>query len=105
MLEQLDLGANQGGAACFSGPVMSFAIHLPCLAVIVQINLQSLIDHALLELFVEQWKADLDATEKVPVHPVCAGEINVMLQIVAEIEDAGVFEKSPYHRTNPDVLG
>ena len=85
-------------------PVMSLAVHVPCLAVVLQIDLQSLVDHALLELFVEHRKTDLDAAEKIPVHPVRAGEIHVMLQIIAEIEDAGVFEKTSDHRAHPDVL-
>src|SRR3990172_4133378 len=96
--------SKRPGAARMLVPVMSVAVHVPCLAVIVQINLQSLFDHALLELPVQQRKTYLDAAEEIPVHPVRTGEINVMLQIVAEIEDAGVFEKTADHRAHPDVL-
>ena len=85
--------------------VMPGTVHLPCLLVVLQIDLEALVDHALLELFFKHRSTDLDTTEKLPVHPARTGQIDIVLQALAELEDAGVLEKAPDHRTHLYVFG
>jgi len=38
LLEQLALRAFRRGAACFPSLIMSVAVHVPCLAIVLQVN-------------------------------------------------------------------
>src|SRR5206468_9598305 len=64
-----------------------------------------LLDDALLDPAVEDGEAQLDAPEEIAPHPVGAGQIEIFLAAVEEIEDARVFEKPPYDRTHAYILG
>src|SRR6186997_2629519 len=78
--------------------------HLPRLAVVLEIGLQALVDDALLELGIEDGKTDLYPPEEVAVHPVRAGEVDILGAIVVEVEHARVLEESTDDGTHPNVL-
>src|SRR5216684_7405773 len=91
-------------AAGLPSLVVAVGVHLPCLAVVGQIGLEAFLDDALLDPTVEDREAQLDAPEEIATHPVGAGQIEIFLAAVEEIEDARVLEKPSYDRAHAYVL-
>ena len=94
LLEQIALGTFFFRASWVLAAIMTCVVHVPRFAVVMQIGFQPFVDHALFELLVEYREADFDTAEEVPVHPVRAGEVDVVFQIIAKIENTGMFEKT-----------
>src|SRR5712692_6981076 len=78
--------------------------HRPGLAVVVEIRLQALADHAALESRIEHRKAQLDAAEEVAVHPVGARQIHLVAAAVLEVEHARMLEEAADDRAHADVF-
>src|SRR5260221_9105589 len=91
-------------AAGLPSLVVAVGVHFPCLAVVGQIGLEAFLDDALLDPAVEDREAELDSPEEIASHPVGAGQIEVVLSAVEEVEDARVLEKPPYDRAHAYVL-
>src|SRR5262249_15233173 len=102
--EQLLLRRARKPAARAPQVIVAVGVHLPGLAVVGQIRPQALLDQALLDLAVEHGHAQLDAAEEIALHPVGAGEIDVLGAVVQEVEDPRVLEEAPDHRAHADVV-
>src|SRR3989475_1065568 len=103
--EQLLLRRARYPAAGLPSLVVPVGVHFPGLAVVGQIGLEAFLDHALLDPAVEDREAQLDSPEEIATHPVCAGQVEVVLSAVEEVEDARVLEKPSYDRAHAYVLG
>src|SRR5450759_1980381 len=93
--QQFLLGAAPLAAGAFFSRVTSIAVHFPSLGIVGQVGLQSFAHHALLELVLQHRKTQFDAAEEIALHPVGAGQIDLVLSPGAEIEDARVLQKAP----------
>src|SRR5262245_7649120 len=91
--EKVLLSRARDAAAGLLSLVFALGVHLPHLAVVGEIGLETFLDHAFLGPAVEHGKAQLDASEEIPPHPVGAGEVDVLLTAIQEVEDARVLEK------------
>ena len=61
--------------------------------------------YALVQAFVLDQEAGLDAVEEVAAHPVSAGQIDLLFAVVVEVEHALVFEKAPDDGAYADMVG
>src|SRR5258706_3342447 len=102
--QQLLLRRARYAAAGLPSLVVAVGVHFPCLAVVGRIRLEALLDDALLHPAVEYGEAQLDSPEEIAAHPVGAGQIEIFLAAVEEIEDARVFEKPSDDRAHAYVL-
>ena len=63
------------------------------------------LDQPLLEIRVEDGEHDLQPLQQVPPHPVGAGQIDLFMPAVAEVEHAGVLQVAIDDGTDLDVVG
>src|SRR3954462_15022224 len=75
--------------------VAAVRAHFPGVAVVVEVGLQALADHAPLECRIEHREAQLDTAEAVSGHPVGAREEHILAPAVTEIEHPRMLEEAP----------
>src|SRR5205823_7551599 len=102
--EQLLLRRAPAAAARLEELVAAVGLHLPSLAVVVQVGLQAFADHAALERRVEDREAQLDAAEEIAVHPIGTSEVDILGAVVGEEEYARVLEEAADDRAHADVV-
>ena len=91
-------------AARLAARVVACRFQLPCIRIILQIRVQALGDHAPLQRPVQHGEGHFHAAEQVAAHPVGAGQVDIVRQVVAEVIDAAVLEKAADHGTHLDIF-
>jgi hypothetical protein len=67
----------------------------PGVRIIFEIRTETFFDNPAAKQRVQHRKGDLDAPEKITIHPVCAGQKDSVVPVVEEIENAAVLQKPP----------
>src|SRR3546814_5408598 len=60
---------------------------------------------AFFQRLVQNGKTDFDPPEKIPVHPVGGGQIDVLGAVIVKIKHSGVLQKASDDRRDTDVFG
>src|SRR5450830_1956917 len=81
-------------AAGAAAVVAAVRVQLPGVGVVFQVGVQSFRDDPAFQGLVQHGEGHLDAAEQVAAHPVGAGQMDVVGQVVPEIINAAVLEEA-----------
>ena len=81
-------------ADCLVADVSAVALHVPGLGTVLHGQGEGFANDALFQLRVEHGHASLDGAEEIAAHPVCTGNEQDAVAIVAEVKPARVLKQS-----------
>lgn len=67
----------------------------PGVGIIFEVGTEAFIDEPAAKHWIQHRKRHFDAPEKIPIHPVRAGQKYPVIAVIEKIENAAVLEKSP----------
>src|SRR5207302_5087483 len=84
--------------------ISGIRIQQPSFGIISERSRQDFADQPFAQQPVFNWESQFDAAEKVPLHPICAGQEYQRLTGILEIINSAVLEKTIDNAPNGDVL-
>ena len=76
----------------------------PGVGIVFEVRTEAFVDEPAAKCRIQHRKCDFNPSEKIAIHPICAGEKHPVVAVVEEIENPAVFEKPPNDTGHPDIL-
>lgn len=66
----------------------------PGVGIVFEVGTEAFVDEPAAKCRIQHRKCDFNPSEKIAIHPICAGEKHPVVAVVEEIENPAVFEKA-----------